>query len=123
MLGTIPRFLSVYLPGVLLLRLRFADGHALDDRRWLAGYSLARPRGPGTLFLRDLGRVWRRPVRAPQGSSEKVLVCVDTLWFMHGRQVLWLSAPPGGPVLCRTAATFPDYIHKATPRLQESPAP
>ena len=43
------------------VRLRFADDHALDDRRRLAGYSLARPRG--ALFLRDL--VWRRPVPAP----------------------------------------------------------
>ena len=44
-----------------LLESWFADDHALDDRRRLAGYSLARPRG--ALFLRDL--VWRRPVPAP----------------------------------------------------------
>ena len=44
-----------------LLESWFADDHALDDRRRLAGYSLARRHGTGTLFLlRD--RVWRRPV-------------------------------------------------------------
>ena len=48
---------------VLLFRLRFADDHALDDRRRLE--SLARRHGTGTPFLlRDL--VWRRPVSAPR---------------------------------------------------------
>ena len=62
---------------VLLLRLRFADRHALDDRRRLAGYSLARPRGPGALLLlRDLGRVWRRSVPANGlRLRKKKLVC------------------------------------------------
>ena len=43
---------------VLLFRLRFADDHALDDRRRLE--SLAQRHGTGTPFIRDLGRVWRR---------------------------------------------------------------
>jgi len=75
MLNTISRS-SPYTS--LRLRFAFADDHALDDRRRLAGYSLARPRGTGTLFLlRNLG-VWRRPDPAPSAtapSSVEKLVC------------------------------------------------
>ena len=56
MLGTMDNY---PLKGIFL-RLRFADDHALDDRRRLE--SLAQRHGTGTPFIRDLGRVWRRPV-------------------------------------------------------------
>ena len=74
-----------------------------------------KPNCGGVLGAVPTGRTPRDP---------KVLVCVDTLRFIDSAgKVLALSATAGAQVLFRTADAFPDYIHKATRRLQESPEP